>query len=559
MAPRNAIFRRLFACVSSPASSTRESVEQYAEKPAPHSPAAEVDDYDGRLELIRRREYPQLYNASSQLATVFLDNTGSTLYAASHIRAQAEEMLTVMPANPHSHHTGSKWAHDKIEQARDRLLGFFGASSRDYALVFTANATAAIRLAGELVPLSKESTYCYTSAAHTSVVGLRSIASEWGATVRAADFDDLDDIIQPEATTGVSLVAYPAQCNFSGQRFPWDIADKVASRFPTTADSDKHSEGHAPWWVLVDAASYAASSPLNLGALRTGPDFVAVSMYKIFGAPTGVGALLVRRSSVPFLKRKRFFGGGTVTVLSFDHMWQEFRDETYRVASDEISAWLTSVLAVECYLACDPRLLLSSEASEHALASPDTLTESATATKSEPSPVLCPARRSELSFANESQILLVTSESSQKVAEWIAEEQGGDSGTAQANAAPVGPLQYRPNIVVKSAPSGSGPGRAIQPFEEFKWSSVSIGSTHLQVSGPCRRCQMIAVDQESAESLKEPYSVLARKMRIDGKVVFGIYLDNIDGAPNRMHRDSIATIQSGSLLSVAINDWQKLV
>ncbi|KAJ2473273.1 hypothetical protein GGI02_000970, partial [Coemansia sp. RSA 2322] len=327
MAPRNAIFRRLFACVSSPASSTRESVEQYAEKPAPHSPAAEVDDYDGRLELIRRREYPQLYNASSQLATVFLDNTGSTLYAASHIRAQAEEMLTVMPANPHSHHTGSKWAHDKIEQARDRLLGFFGASSRDYALVFTANATAAIRLAGELVPLSKESTYCYTSAAHTSVVGLRSIASEWGATVRAADFDDLDDIIQPEATTGVSLVAYPAQCNFSGQRFPWDIADKVASRFPTTADSDKHSEGHAPWWVLVDAASYAASSPLNLGALRTGPDFVAVSMYKIFGAPTGVGALLVRRSSVPFLKRKRFFGGGTVTVLSFDHMWQEFRDE----------------------------------------------------------------------------------------------------------------------------------------------------------------------------------------------------------------------------------------
>lgn len=39
----------------------------------------------------------------------------------------------------------------------------------------------------------------------------------------------------------------------------------------------------------------------------------ALSYYKIFGYPTGLGALLIRRDVVPVL-RKRFFGGGTVEV-----------------------------------------------------------------------------------------------------------------------------------------------------------------------------------------------------------------------------------------------------
>lgn len=39
----------------------------------------------------------------------------------------------------------------------------------------------------------------------------------------------------------------------------------------------------------------------------------ALSYYKIFGYPTGLGALLIRRDAVPVL-RKRFFGGGTVDV-----------------------------------------------------------------------------------------------------------------------------------------------------------------------------------------------------------------------------------------------------
>lgn len=43
----------------------------------------------------------------------------------------------------------------------------------------------------------------------------------------------------------------------------------------------------------------------------------AISFYKIFGYPTGLGALIARKESLK-LFRKRYFGGGTVTVSVAD-------------------------------------------------------------------------------------------------------------------------------------------------------------------------------------------------------------------------------------------------
>lgn len=63
------------------------------------------------------------------------------------------------------------------------------------------------------------------------------------------------------------------------------------------------------WSVLLDAASLAATSPLDLSEVY--PDFVCLSFYKMFGLPTGLGALLVRQGSESQLQ-KQYFGGGTV-------------------------------------------------------------------------------------------------------------------------------------------------------------------------------------------------------------------------------------------------------
>ncbi|KAJ2727079.1 hypothetical protein GGI07_000197, partial [Coemansia sp. Benny D115] len=843
----------------------------------------EVDDYDGRLERIRQTEYPQLYDSKSlktskpELQTVFLDHTGSTLFAASHVRAVADELLTNIPANPHSNHTGSQWTHKRVDHARDRLLAFFGTSSENYAIVFTANATAAIRLAGELTPMSKDGgLFCYTRESHTSVVGVRNIAGEQGVAVRAADFSEIENITLPENTRGTSLLVYPAQCNFSGERFSLDVTDKIKKAHKWTAENEEDS--HMPWWVLLDAAGFASSSPLNLDSLATGPDFVAVSMYKIFGAPTGLGALLIKRSSIPFFNPKRYFGGGTVMNLSFDKKWQEFRHEVesrledgtinfqsivsmhhaldaharnfgsmdsvarhmssirqyahkalsglkhtngqpmcniyghqegakfgaifafnlkdvngkyigfveverlavmakialrtgrfcnpgaaqkwlnftskelmqysllgyscgddndiingkpmgalrislgavtnkeeidlfvefldrhykdyvvinddkenksasdnthteeeravsvesesddltpvatetpttstvqvevekllvypikschgyevprgvpweftpfglkfdrsfmimrqndstpmqqkrypnmalirpqidtersvlilnapshspleitlvtdmlnlervesrvcgetmqiFRVISSEISAWLTSVLSVACFLACDPRLLMSS----------DPITPITDSTATSGSEKLFPrstlpsrsAKRNNLSFANEAQLLIVTSESVQQVNQWITEDSAESKSADPSN---IDPLQYRPNLVVKSAAANqeSSPSdnvRELAPFEELEWKMINFGSLELRVSGPCRRCQMVGVNQESSEVKKEPFSTLSRKMRVNGKIVFGVYLNNNNNSDSADASSEAMSIQSGTL------------
>ena len=48
---------------------------------------------------------------------------------------------------------------------------------------------------------------------------------------------------------------------------------------------------------------------------RFQPDFVPVSFYKMFGYPTGVGALIARRQALGKLRRP-WFAGGTITVAS---------------------------------------------------------------------------------------------------------------------------------------------------------------------------------------------------------------------------------------------------
>ncbi|KAK9822750.1 hypothetical protein WJX74_003955 [Apatococcus lobatus] len=65
------------------------------------------------------------------------------------------------------------------------------------------------------------------------------------------------------------------------------------------------------WYVLLDAAKACASKPPDLSTCPA--DFVAISYYKIFGYPTGLGALLVRRSVLAHM-RKQYFGGGTVAA-----------------------------------------------------------------------------------------------------------------------------------------------------------------------------------------------------------------------------------------------------
>jgi selenocysteine lyase/cysteine desulfurase len=95
-----------------------------------------------------------------------------------------------------------------------------------------------------------------------------------------------------------NLMAFPSQSNYSGVQHPLDLIDEA------------HDLG---WDVLVDMAAFAPSNRVDIGSLQ--PDFAAFSFYKLFGYPTGIGCLLVRRDCLDRLERP-WFAGGTITIAS---------------------------------------------------------------------------------------------------------------------------------------------------------------------------------------------------------------------------------------------------
>jgi len=104
------------------------------------------------------------------------------------------------------------------------------------------------------------------------------------------------------------LLVLPLECNFGGDRFDWSktIAMARGSSFPLDFHCyDENGEQSATirichkWHILMDTAKAAATGPVNLPTLA--PDFAVVSFYKMFGAPTGLGALFVKKNQ----QRKR--------------------------------------------------------------------------------------------------------------------------------------------------------------------------------------------------------------------------------------------------------------
>jgi molybdenum cofactor sulfurtransferase len=81
----------------------------------------------------------------------------------------------------------------------------------------------------------------------------------------------------------------------------------------------------------------ASTSPISLAATSSSPtghlegnvDALAVSFYKMFGYPTGVGALIARKDFLAKLKRP-WFAGGTVEIVGFPYAVTESKVECER-------------------------------------------------------------------------------------------------------------------------------------------------------------------------------------------------------------------------------------
>jgi selenocysteine lyase/cysteine desulfurase len=134
------------------------------------------------------------------------------------------------------------------------------------------------------------------------VNGIREYARRAGADVTYLPLRDDLRLHHPEARLagagGSGLFAFPAQSNFSGVQHPLSLVTRAQE---------------LGYHVLLDAAAFVPSHALSLRQCPA--DFVALSFYKMFGYPTGVGALLARRDALAALRRP-WFAGGTVDFVS---------------------------------------------------------------------------------------------------------------------------------------------------------------------------------------------------------------------------------------------------
>lgn len=69
------------------------------------------------------------------------------------------------------------------EEARSDVLAFFDAPPTEYTVIFTPNATGAMRLVGEAFPFIQESSFVLGADSHNSINGIRQFALAKGAQV----------------------------------------------------------------------------------------------------------------------------------------------------------------------------------------------------------------------------------------------------------------------------------------------------------------------------------------------------------------------------------------
>ncbi|XP_030474904.1 molybdenum cofactor sulfurase [Syzygium oleosum] len=262
---------------------------------------------------------------------VYLDHAGATLYSELQMEAVFRQLTANVYGNPHSQSDSSMATADIVREARQQVLEYFNASPKYYRCIFTSGATAALKLVGEAFPWSHQSCFMYTMENHNSVLGIREYALEKGAAACAVDIEeDVRDGRYPvkisqhplkrrfftdnePAGAAYSLFAMPSECNFSGVRFNLDLVRIIKEDSERVLEDSHFHRGK--WMVLIDAAKGCATRKLDLSKYPA--DFVVLSFYKLFGYPTGLGALIVHETAAKLL-RKTYFSGGTVAASMAD-------------------------------------------------------------------------------------------------------------------------------------------------------------------------------------------------------------------------------------------------
>ncbi|KAI9664973.1 MAG: hypothetical protein M1821_006421 [Bathelium mastoideum] len=139
-------------------------------------------------------------------------------------------------------------------------------------------------------------------------------------------------------------------------------------------------------------------------------------------------------------------------------------------------------------------------------------------------------------LANEAPILIISQSSLDELNSEIV-RQGGKPAPADV---------FRANIVI----SRSAQAKQSQlPYVEDRFSHMRVGGRHyVQIIGPCMRCQVVCVDQQTGKKSREPLHTLARTRKSKhGRIEFGslAILDSSKGGESMQRWEQCPSIKVG--------------
>ncbi|KAL2065043.1 hypothetical protein VTL71DRAFT_4183 [Oculimacula yallundae] len=307
-----------------------------------------ADAYNQNVEIFREEEYPMLKD------DIYLDHAGTTLYSKSLMEQFMSDMMSNLYGNPHSASPSSQLSTNRIEDTRLKVLQFFKADPSDFDIVFTANATAGIKLVMEVFrDVETGFNYGYHRDAHTSLVGVR----ENARASRCLDDEDVEHwlsgsgpLVGSNSKSAVNLFAYPAQSNMDGRRLPLSWISRARNSSEVLAA-----------YTLLDASALVSTAQLDLSNVNIAPDFTVLSLYKVFGFPD-LGALIIRKESGAILKERKYFGGGTVDlVVCGKEQWHVSKGDSLHEILEDGSLAVHNILALNAAIDVHKKLYGSME------------------------------------------------------------------------------------------------------------------------------------------------------------------------------------------------------
>uniref|UniRef100_A0A1I8N1B6 Molybdenum cofactor sulfurase n=1 Tax=Musca domestica TaxID=7370 RepID=A0A1I8N1B6_MUSDO len=298
----------------------------------------------------------------------YLDHAGTTLYSERQVDAACKILKENLFCNPHT----CKITGDMVDQVRYRILQHFNADASDYSCIFTANATAALKLLAETFNFGADDdqgNFYYCQENHTSVLGMRELVKTKNQFVLTKDelllnLNECRDKTFPSKDENAkSLVVFSAQCNFSGYKMPLELVSKIQQHglvnegLQVAGQKIKETKKPSKFYVCLDAAAFVGTSYLDCSKVK--PDFFCVSFYKMFGYPTGVGALIVSKRGQEALE-KHYYGGGTVNIAMTRENFHEKRSGFISRFEDGTLPFLSIVSILEGFKTVE-RLIPSRE------------------------------------------------------------------------------------------------------------------------------------------------------------------------------------------------------